>query len=198
LFSTILRTSPQTSCQARKYPFSSTCISSAGAKQGDLATHRRLVIGRQVVRRRLRREAGGDVDRDLVDRALAARLALQQRPDPVVAEILEQQQALRAIDRERTRRMKAAVEQVARDGQERAEILVLRRRVHQHRAAAVGGLDPKIAAEAGVAGERADLCAAPAMRGEKIGRRSGRNHGRGGHRAPQAGGTIAVKARPPS
>src|SRR3546814_6380101 len=54
--------------------------------------------------------------------------------------------------------------------------------------------DLEIAAKGRIAGKRRHLCVAPAMRGEKGGRMVGRNH-RSGHRASQAGGTDAVKAR---
>ena len=134
-------------------------------QQGDLAAHRRVVIRRQVRRRRLRRDPGEDVDGDLVNLDFAVRLAQQQWTDPVVAEILEQQQPLAAVDRQRARRREAAVEEVTGDGQERADILVRRRRIHQHRGLAGGGMDAEIAAETRIAGQRTDLGIVPAMRG---------------------------------
>jgi hypothetical protein len=156
-------------------------------KQGHLARHCDIVIGWQIRRRRLRGDTGEDVNCDLIDVPLAVGFTLQQRADPVVTEILEQQQALLPIDCQRSRRREAAVEKMPGDGEKRPDILMLGRRVHQHRRP-VPAMDTKIAAKAGIARERTDLRPLPAMRGEKGRRIRWRNH-RGGHRAPQAGGT---------
>ncbi len=141
-------------------------------------------------------DLGEYVHGGFVDVALALRLALEKQGHPFVAEILEQKKAPGPVDGERTRRREAPVEKMAGDLEERLDILLVRRGVHQDRALAAA-MDPEIAAEARVAGERTYLGALPAMLGEELGRGSGGNHG-GGHRVPQAGGTRAVKARAPS
>ncbi len=123
-------------------------------------------------------------------------LALKNRADPVVAEILEQEKTLCPVHGERARREEAAVEEMAGHGKERPDVLIFRRGVHQD-GALLAAIDPEIAPEARVSRQRPDLGAVPAMLCEEIGRRSGRNH-RGGHRASQAAGTPAVKARAPS
>src|SRR3546814_11221424 len=73
---------------------------------------------------------------------------------------------------------------------------MLGRRVHEDGALAIPH-DPKVAAEAGVTGERQYLGAFPAMGGKESGCGGGRNH-RGGNSTSQAGGTRAVKTRSPS
>ena len=82
------------------------------------------------------------------------------------------------------------------DRDERPRVLVRRRRIHQHRRAALAD-HPEIAAERGVAGKRLDPRSGPAAGCEEFGRMRGRNH-RGGHRPSHDGGTWAVKRRAPA
>ena len=165
-------------------------------KQRHLASLGGIVIGRQVAWRGVAREPGEGVDRRLVDAPLALRLLHEQGRHPPVPEILEQEQTLLPVHGKRARRQEAPVEQMAGDGEERPDILMLGRRVHQHSGAPVLH-HPEVAAEARVARQRQDLRAFPSICCKEIGRRRGRNH-RGGHRASQAAGTFAVKARAPS
>src|SRR3546814_4767596 len=84
-----------------------------------------------VARRRIAAEGGENVDGGFVDGAFAPRLARQKRPNPVVAEILKQEQALVPIHRDRARRRETPVKEVIGDLKERPHVLMLGRRVHE-------------------------------------------------------------------
>src|SRR3546814_464238 len=91
------------------------------------------------------------------------------------------------------RRRKAEAFQIGGDRQERPAVLVLGRRVHQHRGASTVD-HAEIASERRITGQRQDRGSSPSGAGEKIWSGGRRNHC-GGHRPPQAGGTSAVKRR---
>ena len=118
-----------------------------------------------------------------------------------VAEILKQQQAMIEIARENLRRGEAMAAEPLAHRNERARVLVRRRRIHEHRAAGTVD-DAEIAAEGGVPCKRQDLRARPPGIGEERCGGGRRRHAGGsqgsGHRLSQALGTRAVKRRLPS
>ena len=121
-------------------------------------------------------EAGGDrqergsavqihqkIDGEGVKRRLRrARARPGQHPvEGVVAQVLEQHEPGVGVVGIDPRRAESEGGQVPRDRQERARVLVGRRRVHQHRRSP-GALETLVAAERGVAGERRAPCLFPA------------------------------------
>src|SRR5260221_7163373 len=131
-----------------------------------------------------------------VELALAGRVVVERFPQPCVPEIAEQQQPLVEVGRKDLGRFEAPADQPVGDGDERARILMRRRRVHQDRAATTMN-HPEVAAERGVAGQRQDFGAFPAGCGKETGRMGRRSH-RGGHRPSHDGGIWAVKILSPS
>ena len=95
--------------------------------------------------------------------ALGVGARCQQPGEGVVAEILQQQQPVGLVGGENGGGAEAEPVQVAGDPHERPDVLVLGRRVHQHRDGAVVA-DPVVAPEGGVAGQRSDLGMPPAGR----------------------------------
>ncbi len=100
------------------------------------------------------------------------------------------------VRREDHRRGEPALAEPACDSDERAWILMRRRRVHQHRATRAVG-DAEITAEGSIARQRRDLGAGPAVCGKENGGAGGGNHV-GRHRCSHAAGAAQVKPRAPS
>ncbi len=71
---------------------------------------------------------------------------VEQPGEGVVAEILEQQQSAIGVLGEDAGRAQAEVRQVAGDGEERANVFVFRRRIHQH-GPPPAGREPVVAAK---------------------------------------------------
>ena len=90
----------------------------------------------------------------------------QQPAESIVAEVLKQQEPLRLVGGEDGGCAEAEAAQVAGDADERAHVLPLRRRIHQHRPRAIVA-QPMIVAEGRIAGEWRDRGPAPAGAGEE-------------------------------
>ena len=111
--------------------------------------------------------------------ALVAALPLSAEELLRVAEVRQQQEALRTVLRDHLRRIQPRRAQPGGDVDERADILLVRRRVH-HDMAGAPAVHPPVAAEAGVGGR-----ASHAGRVQRLGWRLSRQPGL---ESPGAGG----------
>ena len=101
-----------------------------------------------------------------VEFGLRRRARVERFAQPHIAEILDQQQALRQIAGEDRGRGHPLFAQPFGDRDEGARVFVRRRRIHQHRLPPLTD-NAEIAAERGIARERQNAGIAPAMRGKK-------------------------------
>ena len=150
------------------------CVAESGGhvpvgEQQRLLQQPRVVIGRQRRRHGPRRrqpvEVDEDVDGEGIERLLGGAV-VQEPGEGVVAQVLEQQKTGLDILGEDVRGAEAEATQVAGDSQERADVLVGGRRVHQHRAPGAV-FEPAVAAERGVIGQQPRIRPVPAVGFEK-------------------------------
>ena len=107
----------------------------------------------------------------------------------VVAQVLQQQEAVGLVDRQDLRRAELHRQQMSADAHERPHILVRRRRIHDDGGAA-GARQAEVLAERGIARQQALLGIAPAGAGDEVGaqRCAVRHRGaRAVHRRPPPG-----------
>ena len=164
-------------------------------QQPRLALQFGAVIGAQLARR-MRAQRHQQVDRRLIQRHGGHGVGIRRLAQPVVAEILQQHQPAVQVQRQDRRGRERSLRQPARHRDERARVFVRRGRIHQDRAPRAV-MDAEVSPERGIAGQRVDPRAGPAVKGQKVRRAIGRGH-RDGHRASHAAGAVQVKRRAPS
>ena len=101
-----------------------------------------------------------------LDRAAVPAPGVEDPGIGLIAQILEQQQAVLAVLGQDVRGAEAEGLQVPGDGDEGIDVLFRSRHVHQHRPPVAQG-QPKVASERRIAGQRRPLGAVPALGGEE-------------------------------